>query len=447
MTLCFHNTLSRRKEILVPVNPGRAGLYVCGPTVYDLIHLGNARPLVVFDVLFRVLRYHFGDAHVTYVRNITDIDDKINAAAMEQGIRIKEFTADTIAAFRRDAGALGCLEPTVEPRATDHVGEMISLIGQLVARGHAYEAEGHVLFDVPSWPDYGRLSGNTAEDIIAGARLDVAPYKKSDADFVLWKPSTGELPGWDSPWGYGRPGWHLECSAMSACHLGADFDIHGGGHDLIFPHHENEIAQTCAAHPDAGFARIWMHNGFLTVDDEKMAKSRGNFHTVHDLLEDWSGEVLRLALLSTHYRKPLGFGFGLLRQARSQMTRFYRALEEAGDPPAAPPPREVVEALGDDLNTPRALAAMHSLEARARTGDRAAGGALRGACALLGLFRMPARSGCDEAMDDDIAALLARRNEARARKDFAAADRLRDELKDRGLELMDGPGGTTWRRS
>ncbi len=446
MTLSFHNTLSRRKETLVPVRAGKAGLYVCGPTVYDLIHLGNARPLVIFDVLFRVLRHHFGDAHVTYVRNITDIDDKINKASIEKGIRIKEFTADTIAAFHRDVRALGCLEPTVEPRATDHVGEMITLIGQLIERGHAYEAEGHVLFDVPSWPDYGRLSGNTAADIIAGARLDVAPYKRSDADFVLWKPSAGDLPGWDSPWGYGRPGWHLECSAMSACHLGLDFDIHGGGHDLVFPHHENEIAQTCAAHPDAGFARIWMHNGFLTVDDEKMAKSRGNFHTVHDLLQDWSGEALRLALLGTHYRKPLGFGFDLLRQARSQITRFYRALEEAGDPPAAPPPDEVVEALGDDLNTPRALAAMHGLEAGARTGDSGAGGALRGAGALLGILQMPAESRLQGTMHDDVAEAIARRNEARARKDFGAADRIRDELKDKGIELMDGPGGTTWRR-
>ena len=446
MTLSFHNTLSRRKETLVPVEAGKAGLYVCGPTVYDLIHLGNARPLVVFDVLFRLLRHHFGDAHVTYVRNITDIDDKINAAAMERGIRIGEFTADTIVAFHRDVRALGCLEPTVEPRATDHVEEMITLIGQLIGKGHAYEAEGHVLFDVPSWSAYGRLSGNTISDIIAGARLDVAPYKKNDADFVLWKPSSGDLPGWESPWGYGRPGWHLECSAMSACHLGLDFDIHGGGNDLVFPHHENEIAQTCAAHPGAGFARIWMHNGFVTVDGEKMAKSLGNFHTVQDLLKDWPGEVLRLALLGTHYRKPLDFDFDLLKQARSQVTRFYRALQEAGDPPAAPPPDEVVEALGDDLNTPRALAVMHDLESRARKGERGAGGALRGAGDLLGILQESTESWFRGTVDDAVAEAIARRNEARADKDFRVADRIRDELRDEGIELMDGPGGTTWRR-
>ena len=295
-------------------------------------------------------------------------------------------------------------------------------------------------------PDYGRLSGNTIPDIIAGARLDVAPYKRNDADFVLWKPSTGDLPGWVSPWGYGRPGWHLECSAMSACHLGLDFDIHGGGHDLVFPHHENEIAQTCAAHPGAGFARIWMHNGFLTVDGEKMAKSLGNFHTVHDLLQDWPGEVLRLALLGTHYRKPLDFGFDLLKQARSQVTRFYRALQEAGDPPAASPPGEVVEALGDDLNTPGALAVMHGLESRARNGENGAGGALRGAGRLLGILQEPAESWLRGTMEDDIVEAIARRDEARARKDFAVADRIRDELRGRGIELMDGPGGTTWRR-
>ncbi len=446
MTLSFHNTLSRRKETLVPVEAGKAGLYVCGPTVYDLIHLGNARPLVVFDVLFRLLRHHFGEAHVTYVRNITDIDDKINAAAMERGIRIRDFTADTIVAFHRDVRALGCLEPSVEPRATDHVEEMITLIGQLIAKGHAYEAEGHVLFDVPSWPAYGRLSGNTMEDIIAGARSDVAPYKRNDADFVLWKPSSGDLPGWESPWGYGRPGWHLECSAMSACHLGLDFDIHGGGNDLVFPHHENEIAQTCAAHPDAGFARIWMHNGFVTVDDEKMAKSLGNFHTVRDLLKDWPGEVLRLALLGTHYRKPLDFGFDLLKQAGSQVTRFYRVLQEAGDPPAASPPDEVIEALGDDLNTPRALAVMHGLESRARKGERGAGGALRGAGGLLGILQEPADSWFQGTVDDAVAEAIARRDEARASRDFAVADRIRDELRDEGIELMDGPGGTTWRR-
>ena len=447
MTLSIHNTLSRRKEKLVPVQAGRAGFYVCGPTVYSLIHLGNARPLVVFDVLFRVLRHHFGEANVTYVRNITDIDDKINAAAGTRGIPIGELTASTISSFHVDVGDLGCLEPSVEPRATDHVAEMIGLTGRLIERGHAYEADGHVLFDVPSWPDYGKLSGNSRDEIVDGARVDVAPYKRDAADFILWKPSAGDLPGWQSPWGYGRPGWHLECSAMSARHLGAEFDIHGGGVDLLFPHHENEIAQTLAAEPAAGFARIWMHNGYLTVDGEKMAKSLGNFHTVRDLLKDWPGEVLRFALLSTHYRRPLEFTFDLLRQAKASLDRLYGALEKAGERDDAVQSRDVVDALDDDLNTPLAISAMHGLADRVFRGEAAAAGQLRGAGALLGILQSSSRAWLQGDGDDSIEEAIVRREEARRQRDFAEADRIRDELKARGIELMDGAEGTTWRRA
>ncbi len=446
MTITIHNTLSRRKETLDPVQAGRVGFYVCGPTVYDRIHLGNARPLVVFDVLFRILRRRFGAGHVTYVRNITDIDDKINAAAAARGIPIGELTAATIGEFRGDARDLGCLEPTLEPCATDHVGEMIGLITRLIERGHAYEADGHVLFDVPSWPEYGRLSGNSRDEIVAGARVDVAPYKRDAADFVLWKPSHGGLPGWESPWGFGRPGWHLECSAMSAAHLGADFDIHGGGRDLIFPHHENEIAQTCAAAPDSGFARIWMHNGTLTVDGEKMAKSLGNFHTVRDLLADWPGEVLRLVLLGTHYRKPLDFTFDLLRQAKAGLDRLYGALGRAHAAGTRDCPA-VVEALEDDLNTPRALSEMHALADRVFRGEAEAAGALRGAGALLGLLRATPAEWLQGGADAAVEAAIARRGDARRQGDYGEADRIRDALSKQGIELMDGPAGTTWRRT
>jgi len=450
MTFHAYNTLTRTKEPLDPVEPGRVGFYVCGPTVYDLIHLGNARPLVVFDVLFRLLRHHYGEGNINYVRNITDRDEKINAAAQERGIAIGELTGTTTERFHEDTVALNCLEPSEEPRATGHIPEMIALIERLIARGHAYEAEGHVLFDVPSWESYGRLSGNSRDEIVAGARIDVAPYKKDAADFVLWKPSTGDLPGWDSPWGYGRPGWHLECSAMSHKHLGAEFDIHGGGRDLIFPHHENEMAQTCAADPDAGFARIWMHNGYLSVEGEKMSKSLGNFYTVRELLEDWPGEALRFALLTAHYRQPLDFTFDLLKQARATLDRFYNALGQARDPEPGDVPETVLAPLDDDLNTPQAISAMHALADGVFRGEAGAGASLRAAGAMMGLLQQQSRDwfqsgGDDEA--DEIETLIEERLAARAAKDFATADRIRDDLKARGIELMDGPEGTSWRRA
>lgn len=450
MTFQAYNTLTRQKEPLEPIEPGKVGFYVCGPTVYDLIHLGNARPLVVFDVLFRLLRLEYGNGNVKYVRNITDVEDKINAAAKERGIAISELTATTTERFHEDAAALVCLEPTVEPRATAHIPEMITLMETLIARGHAYVAEGHVLFDVPSYAPYGKLSGNSRDEIVAGARIEVAPYKKDAADFVLWKPSTDDQPGWESPWGFGRPGWHLECSAMSHKHLGANFDIHGGGRDLIFPHHENEVAQTCAADPESGFARMWMHNGYLSVDGEKMSKSLGNFHTVRDLLEDWPGEALRFALLTAQYRQPLDFTFDLLKQAKASLDRFYNALAQSAEPAAGPVPDDVLTALNDDLNTPQAISIMHSLADGVFRGEKGAGAALRGAGAVMGLLQSSAKEWFQSGDDDEageIENLIAQRLAARANKDFAEADRIRDALKARSIDLMDGPEGTTWRRT
>ena len=451
MTFTAHNTLTRRKEPLEPtIHPGKVGFYVCGPMVYDLIHIGNARPLVVFDVLFRLLRRSYGEDNVTYVRNITDVDDKINAAAAERGIPIRELTETTAQRFHEDAAALGCLAPTHEPRATDHIPEMIAMIAALIEAGHAYEADGHVLFDVPSYERYGALSGNSRDEIVAGARVDVAPYKKDAADFALWKPSTGELPGWDSPWGHGRPGWHLECSAMSKRFLGQTFDIHGGGRDLIFPHHENEIAQTCAADADAGFARIWMHNGYLTVNGEKMSKSLGNFFTVRDLLEEFPGEALRLLLLGTHYRQALDFTRERLAEAKQTLDRFYNALSKAREPAAGDMPQEVVAALEDDLNTPLALSHMHALADAVFRGEAGAAASLRAAGAILGLLGASGQDWFRGGAADDEAAgievLIEQRLAARKGKDFAEADRIRDELKARGIELMDGPEGTAWRR-
>ncbi|MBO6785176.1 MAG: cysteine--tRNA ligase, partial [Alphaproteobacteria bacterium] len=361
MTLLLHNTLTRSKDAFDPIDPANVRMYVCGPTVYDDIHIGNARPLVVFDVLARLLRLAYGADHVTYARNITDVDDKIIDRAAENGESIDSLTARTTENFHAATAALGCRPPDIEPRATDHIAQMIALIEDLIDREHAYAAEGHVLFHVPSMPDYGKLSGRNRDEMIAGARVEVAPYKRDPSDFVLWKPSTGDQPGWDSPWGVGRPGWHLECSAMSEEHLGASFDIHGGGVDLVFPHHENEIAQSRCAHPDESFARYWVHNGYLMSEGEKMSKSLGNFYTVSDLLAEFPGEALRLAILKTHYRQPLDFTKDGVREARQELNRFYRALALAGDGASddGAIPDAVIDALNDDLNTPAAMAAIH----------------------------------------------------------------------------------------
>ena len=364
--LKLYNTLTRSKEAFTPLDPNNVRMYVCGPTVYDYAHIGNARPLIVFDVLFRLLRHIYGPEHVRYVRNITDVDDKINARAAERGISIRELTEETNKIFQEDVKALGCLEPTVQPRATEHIAEMIAIVEKLIASGHAYAADGHVLFDVPSMADYGRLSRRSLDEMLAGARVDVAPYKRGEMDFVLWKPSKENEPGWESPWGYGRPGWHLECSAMSWKHLGETFDIHGGGIDLVFPHHENEIAQSRCAFHSGVMANVWMHNGFLQVEGEKMSKSLGNFVTIHELLRHWSGDVIRLLMLRTHYRQPVDFTHDGLMSASKELLTWSEFVtshfDEAYDIKLVDGnvDSSVIEALSNDLNTPAALGVLHS---------------------------------------------------------------------------------------
>ena len=450
----FHNTLTRRKEVFEPIDPNHVRLYVCGPTVYDFPHIGNARPAVVFDVLYRYLRYRY--PRVTYVRNITDIDDKINARAAEVGKSIREVTEVTAKDYQDNMAAIGALPPDREPRATEHVAQMIALTEALIAKGHAYAAEGHVLFHVPSMPDYGGLSRRNREEQIDGARVDVAPYKKDPADFVLWKPSEADMPGWESPWGYGRPGWHIECSAMSLAHLGEVFDIHGGGLDLIFPHHENEIAQSRCALGTHAMANVWMHNGFVTVEGEKMSKSLGNFYTVQDLLKEWPGEVIRYALLAAHYRAPLDYSKQGLAEARSALDRLYQALRGGdGRSGEVEPVASVVEALSDDLNTPLAISKLHELASDVnRATETAEKEALRSellaSAKLLGLLWSDPEAwfqGGDDTVDEaEIQGLIEARATARAAKDFAEADRVRDVLRDMGVVLEDGPGGTSWKR-
>jgi cysteinyl-tRNA synthetase len=441
----LHDSMTRAKREFFPADPKRVRMYVCGPTVYDRAHIGNARPVAVFDVLFRLLRHVYGADHVTYVRNITDVEDKINARAAERypdlapEAGIARLTAETAAWFAQDMEALGCLRPTHEPRATDYVNapaqpvDMVRLIATLIERGHAYAAEGHVLFDVPSFPDYGRLSGRSTEDMLAGARVEVAPYKRDPMDFVLWKPSAPDQPGWGSPWGRGRPGWHIECSAMSEALLGTEFDIHGGGADLTFPHHENEIAQSCCAHPGSRFAGLWMHNGMVKVDGRKMSKSLGNFFTVQDKLSQGvPGEVIRLALLSSHYRGALDWTSQVEEGAAKTLARWGKA---AGDATPGAVPRGVLDALADDLNTPGAIAEMHRL---ATVED---GPGLSAAMALLNLRAPAAAVAGDVAARID--ALLTARAAARAARDFARADAIRKALDAAGVVVMDRTGGPT----
>jgi cysteinyl-tRNA synthetase len=459
--LVLHDTLARAKRAFEPADPGRVTLYVCGPTVYNYAHIGNARPAVVFDVLFRLLRRLYGEDAVVYARNITDVDDKINAKAAEEGVPIGVITDRYTVIYHQDMDALGCLRPTIEPRATEHIGEMLALIAQLIERGGAYAAEGHVLFDVARFGDYGALSGRSLEDMIAGARVEVAPYKRNPADFVLWKPSKPGEPVWESPWGPGRPGWHLECSAMIEANLGLPIDIHGGGHDLIFPHHENEIAQTRCGSDKPALARYWVHNGFLTMDAEKMSKSLGNVRLVHDLLEQAPGEALRWALLSAHYRAPLDWTGELIEQSRKTLDRLYEAWRAYAYYPdvEAQPLTAVSEALCDDLNTPQALSVFGQVlrEGRQRI---AAGtltteeaiqlkGELRASADLLGLLRSEPDTWFKGAAGEDLSrtveALLAERHVARTAKDWPTADRIRAELDALGVVVMDGPTGATWR--
>ncbi len=457
MSTSFYNTLSRKKEAFKPLDPANVRMYVCGPTVYDYVHIGNAVPAVAFDVLFRLLRHLYGEDCVTYVRNITDVDDRIIERAAESNQDIGELTARTALAYQRDMAALMNLPPNVEPRATEHIEQMVTMIETLVQNGHAYEAEGHVLFRVQSDDGYGALSGRALEDMIDGARVEVAPYKEYAGDFVLWKPSDDGVPGWDSPWGRGRPGWHIECSAMSKAYLGETFDIHGGGIDLIFPHHENEIAQSSCSHDGTPLANVWMHNGFVMVEGQKMSKSLGNFFTVHELLEDWPGEVLRYTLLASHYRQPLDWTQKGMTQARQNVDRLYTALRGLGDVEAASvqPPEKLVSALSDDLNTPLALSVLHDLAGQANRATDAAEkarikGELMAGGALLGLMQQPVANwfqGGDDLDSDAIAAMIVQRVEARKNKDFAESDRIRDALAEQGIILEDGPEGTTWKRA
>ena len=458
-TLHIHDTLTRDKRVFTPERADDVRMYVCGPTVYDKAHIGNARPIVVFDVMARLLRHIYGAEHVTYVRNITDIDDKINARAHERGISIRELTDQTIDVFHGDVSALNALPPDHEPRATDNVDGMIEMMQVLIDKGHAYAAEGHVLFNVLSMPEYGKLSRRKRDELIAGARVEVAPYKNDPADFVLWKPSdeTKGEPGWKSPWGYGRPGWHIECSAMSKALLGETFDIHGGGLDLIFPHHENEIAQSRCAHDTGTMANYWMHNGYLMAEGEKMSKSLGNFYIINDLLQEFPGEAIRLLLLKTHYRQPSDFTKEGLAEAKRELDGFYQALRQssAADDSASSEPSKIIDALCDDLNTPKSISLLHEMLGQINRGDASAQHTLRANAAILGLLQQdpeewfkwsPPSKSNDGLSDDDIEAKIIARNEARANKDFAASDVIRDELQAAGIILEDSAAGTIWRR-
>jgi len=460
MTIHLYNTLRREKQVFTPIDPANVRMYVCGPTVYDYAHIGNARPVVAFDVLFRLLRHVYGADHVTYARNITDIDDKIMAASVETGESIASITDRTTGWYHDDMAALGAMSPNHEPRATAFVPQMVELIEQLIVKGHAYAAEGHVLFNVPSMADYGSLSGRSLDDMIAGARVEVAPYKKHPADFVLWKPSDAGQPGWPSPWGQGRPGWHIECSAMAGDLLGQVFDIHAGGIDLIFPHHENEIAQSRCVHGTQVMANFWLHNGFVQVNGQKMSKSLGNFFTVHELLEEGQrGEAMRLALLAAHYRQPIDITRDGIQDAKTQLDRFYGALAKVSDIDVEPKASDnVLAALSDDLNTPLAISELHELvtelnKATNPAKKAAAKAAVLGAAQLLGLLWQDPINWLQQ--DDggkgraaaEIEQLIADRIAARKAKNFAEADRIRDLLTSEGILLEDGPSGTTWKRS
>jgi cysteinyl-tRNA synthetase len=435
LELKLYDTLTREKRVFHPIDPARVRMYVCGPTVYDYAHIGNARPVIVFDVLFRLMRHLYGADHVTYVRNITDVDDKINARAAERGISIRDLTEETYKNFKADVTALGCLPPTVEPRATEHIEEMKALIERLVAGGHAYVAEDHVLFSVPSMKDYGRLSNRSLDEMIAGARVEVAPYKKDVTDFVLWKPSKEGEPGWPSPCGIktpGRPGWHIECSAMSWKHLGETFDIHGGGIDLVFPHHENEIAQSRCAFHTGVMANYWMHNGFLQVEGEKMSKSLGNFVTIHELLKDWPGEVVRLNMLRTHYRQPMDWTVKGLEESWKILASWTDGPEFSAskDEKIAQP---VLNALCDDLNTPQMIAALHSLSDKSQ---------LAASLRALGFTQRPESK--RQIDNGKVESLIAARNDARKSKNFKESDRIRDELAAMGVVIKDSKDGTSW---
>jgi cysteinyl-tRNA synthetase len=458
VTIRIYNTLRREKQVFEPIDPKRVTMYVCGPTVYSYAHIGNARPAIIFDLLHRLLQLEYDS--VVYARNITDVDDKINESAAQLGVPISEISAKFTDAYHTDMAALGARLPTIEPRATDHIKQMITMIQRLLDTGHAYVAEGHVLFAIESFDAYGALSGRDMRDMEAGSRVAVSSFKKHPGDFVLWKPSVDPQPGWDSPWGWGRPGWHLECSVMAEFHLGETIDIHGGGQDLVFPHHENEIAQSMCAHGGNPFARYWVHNGFVTVEKRKMSKSQGNTMVVQELLKNHPGEALRYLLLSAHYRQPLDWSEQELDRARRTLDRLYGVLRTANDsfgPFKANerPGAAFIEALSDDLNTPIALAEFNRVArelARAETREDAqqAAGELLADASLIGLLQVePANwfgAGTEDSASAPIEALIEKRNQARASRDFAAADAIREELTALGIVLEDADGVTRWRR-
>ena len=457
-SLTLYDTMARRKRAFEPIDPDRVTLYVCGPTVYSYAHIGNARPPVVFDVLRRALAFLYGDEAVVLAANITDIDDKIMAAARENGETIETVATKFAKIYREDLDALGVIPPTLEPKATDHIEPMLAMMQRLIDDGHAYAAEGHVLFSVNSFEDYGRLSKRSLDDMIAGARVEVAPYKKDPQDFVLWKPSKDDEPGWDSPWGRGRPGWHLECSAMCETHLGETIDIHGGGIDLVFPHHENEIAQSTCAHGGKAMANYWIHNGFLNMGSDKMSKSVGNVALIHELKQQWPGEVLRCALLTAHYRAPLTWNADLLAKTRRSLDRIYGVLRRLGEVEAATVdvPQAFLDAILDDINTPKALSELFALAGAANKAETAqekakATGELLAAGAMMGLGQGDpdawfGLTGLDPAERAEIDALIEQRQQARADKDWGKADQIRDRLNELKVQVDDGPEGSTWRK-
>lgn len=452
----LHNTLKQRKDKFIPIDANNVRMYVCGPTVYDKAHLGNAKTPVVYDVLYRLLCHIYGKEHVTYVSNITDVDDKILNKHKETGKSIREITEQTYNWYIDDMAKLNVLSPNYRPRATEYIPEMIKLVELLLKNGHAYIADKQVLFDVDSMPNYGFLSGRSMKEMVAGARVEIADYKKNPADFILWKPSDADQPGWDSPWGYGRPGWHLECSAMSSKLLGNDFDIHGGGSDLIFPHHENECAQSCCAYPGTHFAHYWVHTGMLMINGVKMSKSLGNFYTVDEILAKYPAEALRLLFLTTHYHQPFNFTFEGLEQAKNILDKFYNALLKNTDIPVekVEPSEKLIAALCDDLNTPLALSYLHETLGnlnKAETKEERVKykSELLANAYMLGLLYNDAESwfkGTTDAEDTEIEALIAKRAEAKKNKDWATADAIRNELKERGIVLEDSPAGTTWKK-
>ena len=451
----LHNTLKQRKDKFIPIDANNVRMYVCGPTVYDKAHLGNAKTPVVYDVLYRLLCYVYGKEHVTYVSNITDVDDKILNKHKETGKSIREITEQTYNWYIDDMKKLNVLSPNYRPRATEYIPEMIKLVELLLKNGHAYIADKQVLFDVDSMPNYGFLSGRSMKEMVAGARVEIADYKKNPADFILCKPSDADQPGWDSPWGYGRPGWHLECSAMSSKLLGNDFDIHGGGSDLIFPHHENECAQSCCAYPGTHFAHYWVHTGMLMINGVKMSKSLGNFYTVDEILAKYPAEALRLLFLTTHYHQPFNFTFEGLEQAKSILDKFYNALLKNADIPAekTEPSEKLIVALSDDLNTPLALSYLHETlgnlnKAETKEERIKYKSELMANAYMLGLLYNDAESWFKGAASDDaeIEALIAKRAEAKKNKDWATADAIRNELKERGIVLEDSAAGTTWKK-